>query len=79
MYEQATHYRQQVPVSHIQSDVLSSDSVVYVYVPKSQLKPTSLIQGVPDFYVQTVVDGFSQYGENEVAKLFKTTRSTDDE
>lgn len=79
VYEEATHYRQQVPVQHIESAELSPDSVVYVYLPKTTtLKPASLLQRLPDFYVQTVVDGFAQYGEDEVTKLFKTTRSKDD-
>lgn len=74
---ESTHYRQEISISDFRRDFrrdFRGDEKVYVYLPKT-VKAASLLQHLPDFYVQTVVDGFAHYGDQEVTRFFATTVS----
>lgn len=51
---------------------------VYTYVAKTNFphRPVILLKKMPDFYVQTVLDGFEQYGTAFVNEFFTTTSPT---
>lgn len=75
-----THYRTRLDSKHIISDVCNiENSVVFVYLPKptgTRFEAIDVEKLMPDFYVVSVLDGFSQYGEKFFDKFKRSTYSS---
>lgn len=76
-----THYRTRLDTQHLISEVCNiqdPNNVVFVYLPKptgTSFEAIDVEKFMPDFYVVSVLDGFSQYGEKFLQKFKRSTYS----
>ncbi len=72
-YENKSHIKKELSWDNIVSDFKYPQNKLVIYIPKLPYKKVDILKRIPDIYVQTVMDGFSSFGNDYLNKFMDST------